>query len=117
MLSPYRTIAIDVEGIGTVEVPFTVELLHRVEDTLQKTEGRVWFILRRSDKSILQVFEEFCRPYLDIDFSKVQPTFCALFFSSVRSELVRSINDCMNSMTSTNEPDEPTVEKKAEAEA
>jgi hypothetical protein len=117
VIEAYRTIRIPIElqdGLEReIEVPFTVVLLLRVEETLQKASSGTWFRLRKSDQSIIEAFEDFCRPYFsaDFDFSQVQPTFCALFFSNVRKELLRSIDDCMTSMKSTVEPGEPTEEK------
>jgi hypothetical protein len=102
-----------VEAHSLVTIPFNVELLQRVEETIQKTEGRTWFRLKRSDKSIIEAFEDFCRPYLPahFDFRQVQPTFCALFFSRVRSALLRSIEDCVTSMRSTTTPPDATDAK------
>lgn len=107
MLQAFRMIEIPVELQGgqavTVTVPFTVELLERVEETIWKASERSWYRLRPKDESVVRAFEEFCRPYLPQDFpyKLAQPTFCALFFSRVRDELNRSIADCMKSTTST----------------
>ena len=121
MLQTFRTFTIDIDSgdeITQVNIPFDVALLVRVEETLQKLAepGWNWFRLKRSDKSILRVYEEFCRPFMPakFDFAKVQPTFCALFFSRVRAELRRSINECIDFMNSTGTPHEPTEERTAE---
>lgn len=109
MLQAFRTIDIGVElkdgQTVTISVPFTVELLERVEETIWKASERPWYRLRPKDESVVRAFEEFCKPYLPQDFpyQKAQPTFCALFFSGVRDELNRSIADCMKSTTSTGE--------------
>lgn len=114
MIEAYRTIEIEVEGkdgsISEIHVPFTVELLHKVEATLKKTTGRVWFVFERSEKSIIEAYEEFCRPYFpeDFDWLHVQPTFAALFFSHVKNALLRSINDCITSTEPTETPTTPT---------
>jgi hypothetical protein len=106
-VSAYRTITIPVdlgEEMRDIVIPFTVELMERVEETLQKTavwEFR-WFRIRKGDHTVREAYEEFCRPYLTgIDLMKVQPTFCALFFSRVRAELLRSIGELVTSTTPT----------------
>lgn len=117
MIEAYRTIEIQVEkkdrSILEVRVPFTVDLLHKVEETLKRTTGRVWFVFERSDKSIIEAYEEFCRPYFpdNFDWSEVQPTFAALFFSHVKEELVNSINACNASTQLTETQPEPTEER------
>lgn len=117
MLHPYRTIEIELEGKEgspvEIRVPFTVELLHKVEETLGRTVGRKWFVLRRSDKSLIEAYEDFCRPYFPehFDWSQVDPTFAALFFSNVKDTLLHSIDACERSMLPTETPTEPTAEK------
>jgi hypothetical protein len=116
VIEAYRTIEIEVErndgSIMEVKVPFTVELLHKVEETLKRTTGRVWFVFERSDKSIIEAYEEFCRPHFteDIDWSQVQPTFAALFFSNVKDALLNSINAYTASTQLTETPPEPMGE-------
>ncbi len=116
-LSAFRTIEIPVElengAIQEVRVPFTVELLFRAEETIQKAAQRKWWRLKPKEESIVLAFVEFCQAYMPagFDYSRVDPTFPALFFSRVRDELNRSIDNCMNSMTSTPAPSEPTVVK------
>lgn len=107
MLHAYRTIEVPVEmqngSTLEIRVPFTVELLHKVEETLKRAEDRVWFVIRKSDKSVIEAYEEFCRPYFpaDFDWSQVDPTFAAVFFSHVRDELMRSIESCMTPPSDT----------------
>lgn len=115
MLHAFRTIEIPVEMQDrtlSIRVPFTVELLQRVEETLWDASQRHWFRLSRKEQSIIRAFEDFCRPYLpaDFDFSQADPTFCAVFFSHVRDVLKRSIDDCMNSTVPTTGSDAPTGE-------
>lgn len=106
-LSAYREIVIPVDfgkGEEEIRVPFTVELLKRVEDTLLMAQdvNFAWFRIRKSDKTVLAIYEAFCKPYIPaIDFSKLQPTFCSLFFSAVRRELLRSIDESQKSLVST----------------
>lgn len=116
MLEAFRTIEIPVDiqdKYLEIRVPFDVDLLHKVEDTLKKTTGKTWFVFERSDKSIIETYEEFCRPYFpaDFDWSKVQPTFAAFFFRYVKEALVDSIKDCERSMMPTETPTQPTEEK------
>ena len=119
MLQVYRTITVDIDLGGkplTVEIPFTVELLRRVEETIHQCEGRVWFRASAREKSILEAFEKFAREFLPgIDLSQAQPDFSALFFSRVRDELMTSIGQCIASMRSTAKPPEPTAERTTEA--
>lgn len=107
-LSAFREIVIPVDvgdRIEEIKVPFTVGLLTRVENTLLLCQdvGFKWFRLKRSDKTVLAAYTAFCAPFFpdDFDFTKVQPTFAALFFSGVKRELVNSIAELEKSMTST----------------
>ena len=91
--------------VRAIRVPFDVELLQKYEEVLFRTQGRKWLIFRAkaSDQTILHEVAEFCRPYLpdDLDMQKLSPEFCALFFSRVRDELLRSLDDSALFKTST----------------
>jgi hypothetical protein len=119
MIQAFKTVKIPIQ-IGEeereIEVPFTVELLRRVEDTIRDATGKRWFVLSKSEKSIVEAFEKFCKPYFpaDFDFTQVQPTFCGLFFWHVRSALERSINEWEDCMTSTAESGDLTEAKSEE---
>lgn len=118
MLQAYRTITVDVD-LGnekkTIEVPFTVELLARVEETLHRATGKTWFRLHKSEKSVIEAFNWFAEPYLGgIDLSKVQPNFAPLFFSNVKNELLNSVNKCDELVFSMGESSEPTEETNQE---
>jgi hypothetical protein len=93
------------EGLTEVTVPLTVELLERAEETVQKCEdwGWVWFRMKKSEKTIIKAYEDFCRPYLpaSLDLKKVQPNCCALFFSRVREESIDSMKKSTGSTAST----------------
>jgi hypothetical protein len=93
-----------------VNIPFDLSLLKSVEETLQNSEGKGWFRIRRKDHSILEDFQVFCAKYLPKDFpyEQADPTFCAVFFSHVRNELRRSILNCIRQMNSTEESEKPT---------
>ena len=114
MIEAYKTITVEVDVNGrphAFEVPFTVELLERVEETIQRTAGRQWFRLSPKEKSIIEAFDWFAAPYVDgLDLKQVHPTFTALFFSSVKSELVSSINAFEKLIISTEESTAPTAE-------
>jgi len=118
-LQAFRSIVVPVDIRGKVteyRVPFDVELMERVEQAIIEIadEGKPWRWLRVSkrDRNVREVFEEFCKPYLgDIDYKKLDPSFCPLFFSHVRRELMRSSAACDASMTSTGGPQEPTDER------
>ena len=108
-IQAFRTIEIPLDlGDGEmlyIKVPFTVDLLRQVEETLMKANTRVWFRLNKRDQSTIDAFEEFCRPYFpkEFDFSQKQPTLSAVFFSRVRDELTLSIDGCMASAKPTDE--------------
>ncbi len=115
VLQAYRTINVEVEAekTYTIEIPFTVELLRHVEETIHECEGKIWFRFSAKQKSIIESFEKFAKRYIpsNIDLSQTQPNFTALFFSSVRDALMTSMNDCRISMLSIQKPLEPTDEK------
>lgn len=116
-LQAFREIEIPIhlrDGIEIVKVPFNVELLFRAEQTIQKSSKRHWWRIQPKDESIVEAMIEFCEYYLpaNFDYSKADPTFPALFFSSVKSELNASINNCMTSMNSMEEHPEHTEDKK-----
>lgn len=107
-LSAFREIIIPVdlgEEIKEIRVPFTVDLLTRVENTLLMAQDAdfKWFRLRKSDKTVLAAYIAFCEPYFPqgFDFIGTQPTFAALFFSAVKRELLSSIDEFEKSMSST----------------
>lgn len=106
-IAAYRTISVPVDLGGQtrdVRIAFDVALMERVEETLQKTADYDfrWFRVAKGQRTVREAYEEFCRPYLaGVDLTKVQPTFCALFFSRVREELLRSIEGFVRSTTST----------------
>lgn len=117
MLEAYKTITVPIsvaEEEFEIQVPFTVELLRRVEDTAREISERHWFVLKKSDKSIVESFTNFCRPYFpeDFDFDKVQPTFTAFFFQRVRNELHSSIEHWAKQMTRINASTEAMEESK-----
>lgn len=106
VIEAYKTITVNVDlGEGKildVTIPFDVQLMQRVEDTIIAASARPWWRTRPSEKNAVQAFEDFCRPYLpdDLDFTTLSPTFCALFFSSVRDEFNRSFSELLNSTPS-----------------
>jgi len=114
-LSAFKSITIPVD-LGTdvveIKVPFTVELLEKVEDCLFAVQGvgLRWFRMKPSDKTVRDAYESFCKPFLPetLDLQKAQPTFCALFFSAVKNELLNSIHECESLMTFTIKPSKPT---------
>lgn len=106
----FRRLNIEIDGgegmgIVTVDVPFDLLLLERFEDALHKCEdiGWKWIRFKRSDKTVLKAFREFCGHYLPatIDVEKAQPDFCAVFFSRVKVELIDSMSVSMTSILST----------------
>lgn len=102
MIQAFREIEIPVQLKDrqiTVTVPFTVELMERVEQTIEKASKRTWFRTKAGDNTIVQAFQDFCKPYLphDFDYSKADPTFFGVFFSRVRGELNHSIEKCLQS--------------------
>ncbi|HEV7282296.1 MAG TPA: hypothetical protein VGN57_18990 [Pirellulaceae bacterium] len=124
MLHAFRTIEIPLElkdGVVQVRVPFTVALLQQVEETLMRCAELqwAWFRVRRSDKTVLHAYQDFCRPYFpaDFDYEQADPTLFALFFSHVRAEFLRSINACNSSTSSTEMSDLSTEERTTEGTA
>ncbi|QDT46163.1 hypothetical protein Pan258_01800 [Symmachiella dynata] len=121
MLEAFRNIEIPVQlkdRTETIQIPFTVELLHRVEETIERSKGASWLRLFKNEKSLVEAFDWFAGEYLpaDLDLSKVHPTFTALFFSSVRSELISSFNTYEKLMNSMGESTEPIAENEATQE-
>lgn len=107
-LIAFREIKIHVDlggdEIRELKIPLNVELLERVEEALWKCDdwGWKWLRLKKSDKTIIRAYEDFCRPYFpNLDFKKVAPDFCMLFFSRVREELVACMTKSAGFMTST----------------
>lgn len=108
-LHAFRTIEIPIEmndgAVREIRVPFTLDLMERAEETIIKASERSWWRIRPSDKTVREAFMEFCSLYLpeNFDYKNADPTFPALFFSRVRDELNRSIENCMASTKSTDE--------------
>lgn len=108
-IQAYRTLTIPVDTgdkIRDIPVPFTMELLERFEETIQKCSdyGWGWLRVKKADKSIITAYAEFCKPYIgDLDLQKMQPNFAQLFFSRVRNELVDSMRKSQGLTDSTAE--------------
>lgn len=113
-MKAYRSIEIYIDDLEQViEVPFTVELMRRVEEVNEKLQKAEWFVMGWRAKRITDAFEDFAKPYFpkDFDFSKTQPTFTAFFFKNVRDQLHDSIRKWADSMKSTDVFEEPTEDK------
>ncbi|WP_146118961.1 hypothetical protein [Blastopirellula marina] len=117
MIEAYKNLRIEID-LGDrqeeIEVPFTVGLMEKVQETAEKATKKNWLDIW--GKNVVDTFREFCTPYLptDFDHDRAQPGFYALFFSSVRKAMIASFAECTNSMLSTEESTEPTEEKAAE---
>jgi len=119
VIEAYRAITVPIKlGDDVIElnIPFTVELVHRLEDTIIETKGASWLRFGKREKSLIEVFDRFVAPYLteDIDLTLVHPTFSGLFFSTVRDELMRSIKELENSTSSTEMPTKAMEGKETE---
>lgn len=121
VIEAYRSISVPVkvgEDVLELEVPFTVELVHRLEESIQQTKGATWLRFGKREKSLIEVFDAFIKPYLpeDIDLSKVHPTFSGLFFSHVREELMSSIRELESYTGTTEKPTEPMAGRETTAD-
>lgn len=112
MIQAYRNVDIEIEADGQVlaaRVPLTIGLMLKVEqavEDVQKSNG--WWRGRR--KSALDVYREFCEPYLpeSLDRERLQPAFYSLFFSTANALLMDSLRQSMNSTAPTETPPAPT---------
>ena len=101
-------ITFDADG-KIVEVPYTLELLDRYNDTLKELFQASWFPIGKQ-KRITQVFIEFAKPYFPKDFNwqESNPLTGAFFFQRVKEELQSSIENWQKSMNYTDESTEAT---------
>ena len=115
-MKAFKTVTIDIEDYGSVEVPFNLELLQTVEETIKEASAADWFPFGKK-KRMTDIFIKFTKKYLpDFDYEKADPTFPAFFFMSVRNELHRSIQEWVNAMESIPDFTSPTENPKNQSQ-